>query len=295
MSVPARDVVVFLTHIFDPEIERRFLKLQRECAPTSDVVLLTERGTTVPAGLRRFTERYDFATLKHTARSVIGDRIVPGNCHLRSIDYYRRFPDYRFYWFVEYDVVYTGDWGAFIASFAGDESDLLASLVRTLADEPDWNWRSAFSTAADELPEEQWVLAFLPIHRISARGLATVAAKVRDGWVGHFEVVLPSALGHAGLRLADLGGSGAWTPRDRVHRHYVDWPGLPYAGTVRYRPPIRLRPIRNMLYHPCKTAPPDTGPTVRARAMKAMLRHPRAAASYWLRILRLAVRRSAVS
>jgi hypothetical protein len=85
-----------------------------------------------------------------------------------------------------------------------------------------------------------------------------------------------------------------WTPRDRVHRHYVDWPGLPYAGTVRYRPPIRLYLIKDMLYHPCKTAP-GTGPSARMRAVKAMLRHPSAAAAYWLRILRLAMRRSAAS
>ena len=163
MSAAKSDVIVFLVHVFDAEIERRFLKLKQECSDICDVVLLAERGLNIPASVAPFAQFFDFDALKQIAQSVIGNKIIPGNAHLRGIDYCRRYPGYRFYWFVEYDVIYTGHWGEFIASFANDPSDLLASHVRVLADEPDWFWRKSFATGTDCFSEDRWVLAFMPI------------------------------------------------------------------------------------------------------------------------------------
>jgi len=106
------------------------------------VVVLAEQGTRIPPSITPFTHMFDFASLTPLASSVIGETLIPGTCQLRSIDFHRRFPHYRHYWFVEYDVVYTGNWGYLISSLADDPSDLLASHVRTLADEPDWYWRN---------------------------------------------------------------------------------------------------------------------------------------------------------
>lgn len=293
MTAAKADVIVFLTHIFDAEVERRFFKLKQECSDICDVVLLVEHGVTVPETVAAFTLSFDYGRLKQLAKSVIGTKIIPGNCHLRSIDFYRRSPNYRFYWFVEYDVVYTGHWGKFVESFGEDPSDLLASHVRTLADEPDWSWQESFSTATDPLPKQAWVIAFLPIHRISSRGLEALARKVRDGWVGHFEVLLPSALAWCGLLVADIGGSGAWTPKHRILRHYVDWRyGLHYlygVGTLRFRPTIRSRLTKNKLYHPCKTSPSDDRPPLQLRNVRAQLRTPSIFVRYWLRTFWLAV------
>ena len=234
--------------------------------------------------------------MKQLAKSVVEKETILSNCHLRSIDFHRRFANYRFYWFVEYDVVYTGRWNHFISSFADDPSDLLAAHVRMLADEPDWYRRESFSSGTDLCSKNERVLAFLPIHRISSRGLEVVARKVREGWVGHYEVVLPSALAHCGLRISDMGGSGAWTPKHRILRHYVDWrPGQRYlhdTGTLRYRPTIRSRLIKNMLYHPCKTSSSeskDRKSSNRSRLAQAQIRPLSFFIRYWLGLFRLAV------
>ena len=119
---------------------------------------------------------------------------------------------------------------------------------------------------------------------------------MREGWVGHFEVLLPSALTYCGLLISDIGGSGSWTPKDRVLRHYVDLPsGAPYlygAGTLRYRPAIRSRLIDNKLYHPCKTPAselPDQGSSKRLRAARRQIRTPSFLIRYWLRLFRSGV------
>ncbi len=290
--MPKEAAIVFITHFFDAAIEKRFRKLRKECSRLFDVFLLAEAGVAVPDALLPETHSFDFESLRSMARSVIGEKVVPGNCHLRSIDFFRRAPGYRFYWFVEYDVVYSGNWRRFFSSFDDDASDLLAAHVRLARDDAEWPWASTFGPGADRLTDEERLIAFLPVHRISARGLEAVERKVAEGWIGHFEAIVPSALAHDGLSVADLGGSGAFTPADRVNRHYlVCRPDFSYfVGTLRCGPPIALRMVRNVLYHPCKTERVSSEGEDRRRRAKIVSRNRGVIYPYALRLLWLALR-----
>ncbi|WP_139167914.1 DUF3405 domain-containing protein [Bauldia litoralis] len=248
---------------------------------------LVEQGVDVPEEFRAITHFFDYAALRSMARSVIGDSIVPGGGHLRAIDFRRRFPQFRHYWFIEYDVVYTGDWRRFLKDFAGDESDLIATRLRKFTSDLRWFWGSSFSTGDSSVTRKDWLIAFLPIHRISARGIEALERVVAEGWVGHYEILVPSALAYSGLGLSDIGGNGPFTPKDRIDRHYYDCRKLRAAGTFRVYPPIRWRPIRNALYHPCKT--PESQPGQRRNAVRPFRQKPAACVFCRLMILRLAI------
>ena len=114
---------------------------------------------------------------------------------------------------------------------------------------------------------------------------------MRAVWVGHFEALVPSALANADMRLSDLGGSGAWTPKDRIHRNYLDWPGPFNGGTLRHRPPFKWLLIKNMLYHPCKgsiTLGLVASPGLAADAAVPR-KDPRILVPYWLKVIQLAL------
>lgn len=289
MSVPQRDAAVFLAHYIDGVIVRRFEKLRRQCADRCDVFLLVETGTAIPDRLAAHARFFDFATARAMARSVIGDRVIPGNAHLRAIDFFRREPGYRHYWFIEYDVVYTGRWDALMASLEGDAADLIASRVRRMDAGPRWFWRKTFKPGEDAVPPEREILAFLPIFRISAAGLATLDESVSRGWTGHFEMLLPTALAHGGRAISDFGGSGPFTPKARRHRHYLDGEGLYDTGTLRFHPPVRWPIIANMLHHPCKTTFARWRLRLTRRIWSDRVRHPRLYARYLARVARMAV------
>lgn len=293
-----REAVVFTTHLFDTEIEGRIDKLRSDCAdagrpgmPAYDVFISAEPYVSLPSGYDEITHRFDFTELRAMAAAVIGDRIVPGNCHLRALDFRRRYPDYPYYWFVEYDLVYRGHWRAFLDQFRTDPSDLLATHVRRVSDDPMWPWISTFGSGTDHVDPRDWIRAFFPVHRMSAAGLSCVGEAVGRGWVGHHEMVVPTAMDHASLAIADIGGRGAWTPRPRQGRNYLD-PALPYEfesiGSVRWRPSIVRRPVRNMLYHPCKTGG-DTSADASWRekasaTRRALVKHPRRMLAHAARI-----------
>ncbi len=289
MREPRRDAAVFLVHYIDGVVARRFDKLRRECEGRCEVFLLAEKGVAIPERLAAHARFFDFATVRQMARSVIGDRVIPGNAHLRAIEFYRREPGYRHYWFIEFDVVYTGRWDALMASLDDDDADLIASRVGRMDTGPPWFWHHSFKPGGDAVPADRETLAFLPIFRISAAGLAAVDRCVSRGWTGHFEMLLPTALAFGGLKVSDFGGSGPFTPDGRRHRHYLDAEGLYETGTLRYHPPVHWPIVAGMLYHPCKTRLTQLRPRVRRRIWSDRLRHPRLYARYLARLARMAV------
>src|SRR5262249_8970545 len=156
--------------------------------------VVAERGTAIPAEHLPQCHFFDFAVLRRRVQVVIGDAITPGNCHLRALSFFEMFPDYEQYWFVEYDVFYDGEWGAFFASFDDERADLLGAHVRTLASDPRWYWSATFAPGRDLVGTEARLITFLPISRMSRAALQAVGRAVERGWTGHFEILVPTAV-----------------------------------------------------------------------------------------------------
>jgi hypothetical protein len=281
-----RECIVYLVHYFDDNIRKRFDKLHKETGPRFDVYLLAEHGTRVaPDFMDRYSvEFFQFSKIKKMARKVIGERILPGNCHLRTIDFFHRHPSYERYWFIEFDVHYSGDWSRFFRQFDDDGSDLLAATVHSLAQERTWVWADSFSAPKRRLEEDKRLIAFLPAHRLSSRAIQEIEQRVGMGWVGHFEMLIPTAILDAGLSVSDIGGTGPWTPRRRKNRNYISVRvyGVNTLQTFRFRPPVQILAIKDFLYHPIKA---DLGPWERFKAflmsLSDVVKHPIASVRFY--------------
>ncbi|UPT75223.1 MAG: hypothetical protein M0D55_05825 [Elusimicrobiota bacterium] len=202
-----KTAVVFLTHYFDAELEARYAKLKAEAPDGSSVFIMAEKGSAIPAALAAETHIFEFARLKKRPAKVIGDRLVPGNVHLAFLDFREAHPDFDHYWFIEYDVVFNGSWRSLFDAVGRDGSDLLAGGVRGRADEPGWFWWP-FMDFRGGPAESTWLRGFFPLCRISRPALDAVARRVTDGWTGHHEGLIPTAVREAGLSFSDLGGTG---------------------------------------------------------------------------------------
>jgi len=249
-----------VTHRFDTRIEARFEELVRACTDLCDVYIVAERRTAVPDHFQNRTYFYDFAVLRKRAKSTIGSRVVPGNCHLPMLGFFETFPDYERSWCIEYDVYYNGDWGIFFTSFDNDPADLLGTHMRLLGDDPEWFWRWTFDSGSDSACAEARCIAFLPVMRLSRNALNAVDRAVKQGWTGHFEMVVPTAITQAGLTISEIGGNSEFTPAERKQHHYLSgapmWEAPPLS-TIRWRPVFFgiLPRLSNTLYHPDKPGP----------------------------------------
>jgi hypothetical protein len=91
------------------------------------------------------------------------------------------------------------------------------------------------------------------VFRISADGIEAVERAHRRGWLGHFEVLVPTTLVQAGLGVDDLCA---------VNLCYVGpsqnpSPILPVQSTLRWRPAVSLdefnrRGAGPLIFHPVK-------------------------------------------
>lgn len=240
--------VGFFTHRFDSEVHARYLKLKTE-AQGVDCYIVAEKGTPVPRSLHSETVFFDFEQIMDEVPAVYGDSLIPGNCHLTMLSFQEKFPNYDAYWQVEYDVIFTGSWDILFDAFQGNDSDLLAPHLRTIDEEPDWAWWESLNLPLEYQNTSQR-RAFLPVYRISKRGLKVVREAVGKGASGHFEALIPTLLGASRLQINDLGAGRFYTSSQAPHGSLI-------LGTMRYRPAHYFPALaRNYLYHPVKIGTP---------------------------------------
>jgi len=254
----SRQAIIFFTHLFDHSIELRYQKLKSDVGELAEIFILAQLGTCIPDQYLAETYFFDYQHLRSGAAQVIGDRIIPGNVHLVVLDFYRNHPGFDYYWFIEYDVVFTGNWSTLMNAMRHDHADLLVAHIRSFQEEPGWAWWWTLNLPGCPLPQSSWLRAFFPIYRISRLGLQAVNDHVKLGWWGHFEGLIPCVIRSTSLTISDLGGNSIWTPRDRRYRFYSSFSSeggaVLNAGTHRHRPPHYLPLLRkDTIFHPVKS------------------------------------------
>ncbi len=248
MAQKVKNIFLFMCHTFEKETAQEYQKILRATKGIGETcVLFHFRGNKLPSKLEK-SKRYSFTdeSLSHLKYSMFRKSITDGNCHFALLQFFLDNPEYDFYWLIEYDVRFSGDWRQFFNYFDRSKADLLSCYIRNYADTPNWPWWG-LKHPTKEIPLQERYASFEPIYRLSNRSLKLLDLLLRDGWRGHQEVVIPTLLYHYGFRLRDFGGEGKFVkPRDE-NRFYL------YNSTLRWRPLIkRVGKNDHKLYHPVK-------------------------------------------
>ncbi|MGC1906744.1 MAG: hypothetical protein WA715_23195, partial [Candidatus Acidiferrum sp.] len=149
------------------------------------------------------------------------------------------------------------EWRTFLTAFQDSDADLLSTSIRRASDDPNWmHWPSLHPPdGALPLAGDEMLCSFMPIYRISQRGLRSIDQAYRNGWTGHCEAVWPTVLHRSGYRLEDIGGDGEFVRPWNLNRFYTNNPSDPELapGSLVFRP-VRWMTgsSRNRLWHPVK-------------------------------------------
>lgn len=257
--------VLFLAHSNTSELHAEFSKIKAASGRPDDCFLLFHNESNVSNGAFSNERVFSFrrADVKRLGYQMIRKMFVPGSTQFPVFLFARQFPQYDYYWVIEHDVRFTGDWATFFSSFETREADLITSHVRHFHEEPGWYWWNTMRHPSQEIPHHIYLRSFNVIYRISQRALNVMSDALAAGWVGHYEVLMPTLIHTAGLKVLDLGGRGSFTPRDLRGKFYSSFSSkrgrLQGYGSLRFRP-ARTRPGRrkNFLYHPIKSHPSFT-------------------------------------
>ena len=139
-----------------------------------------------------------------------GDFIVPGNCDLKLLAAVTRLQQYSHFIRLEFDV-----WPTEVAEHRVHEFCKLAmsgafgaSYLRSLPQDAQWVHWPTLRTGSTSVPDDDKQAAFLPLIFFPRHFADFYAARLREGWSGHYEALMPTLARQAGLKLIDLGNSG---------------------------------------------------------------------------------------
>lgn len=104
-----KTAILFVTHIYNEDIERQIIKLHEE---TKDFATLyvgfqaDKVRITLPDGIRSFP--FTVKELNRLGYRSWGCTLMDGNFHFVMLDFYLKHTGYDFYWLIEYDVRFNG-------------------------------------------------------------------------------------------------------------------------------------------------------------------------------------------
>lgn len=261
--ISKKNVVLLSTHIVNEFIIQKYRKLYCDLDKKKyDIILLFNMDDgyewNIPNDIACFTTNSE--TINELEYEPIEENLLPGSCHFPVLRFFIDNPLYEFYWFVEYDVEFTGSWHTLMKGCDENlgEYDFLSCYVERFNKERNihWPWWYVGNNVGFKLND--CIKGFNPICRYSNAALSYIDFYQKAGYSAHSEVLITTCLYHKGFKIGDLGGVGEFVPKGYESKYYI--PNLfgTKNGSVRYRPIYTFEEINQIglhdkLFHPVKT------------------------------------------
>lgn len=222
-------------------------KIKKATAGLGDVFILyhikQNSNPALPAGVN--VETFTNGVLKDLGYKAIRTKLVPGSNHFPVLQFFLKHGEYSHYWCIEDDVAFNGKWDDFFNNIpAGADYDFISSHIRQYSDMPDWFWWDSYREPGKDFNSDILLNSFNPIYRISNKALEFIDSRLKQGFRGHHEVLLPTLLRQGGFKIADLSSEV---------NHITPTLSFCTLGTMRWKPVFFVMGNRkNTLYHPVK-------------------------------------------
>lgn len=246
-SDPSQTSILYVSHLVTPGTLWNYFQIRRAVGDEYDIYWVYE-GSSARRWLSRLPiEAFDLTDdLLESWRPLMnGNGIVPGNGHIPTIAFAHRHK-YDYYWFIEYDIRYTGDWWSVFDLSRDSEADLIGPVVEAPFSDESWDhWESI------NLPYSELARSFAPVRRVSHRLLEHVTDVITSGYWAHHETLLPSACWNEDWPMVDL---NELAMNQRGAPLYSTASDADAPSTLDYRPvtSTTCHAKRDRLYHPVK-------------------------------------------
>lgn len=254
-----RQALLFLCHRSEPGFIARFKAMEKAFSSYGEAFFVYDASKMpMPASLtalRHFA--FSNASLNALGYPRLHDELMPGHVHFPMLDFALQHPAYAHYWVIEYDVRLTAPWRLFFRLMRRSDADFIGTHLRRHDEQRAWYWWSSFAPPGQPADVNACVRFFGPVYRISRAAVQLVDAKMKAGYKGHQEVILPTLIAGAGLSLQDLTCSsrfGCATRWSWYTHQQADRAGYLTKSSMRFRPAMDhagMRPFT--LYHPVKS------------------------------------------
>lgn len=251
-------VVLLLTSNISSSLIKNYHSIKDGFGERGDVVVLfhdkDEGGKKITENTDIRFSRFTNESLKNQQYIPLANTLVPGSNHF-PILLFSTENRYDYYWCIEDDVRFNGNWADFFQAFDTCRHDFISAQIETFAKHPSWFWWNTLTHPVLKIYNNQKLRSFNPVYRLSYEALQFIHLMLVNKWIGHHEVLLPTLLLLNNFSLLDFGGTGEFTPEEFTNKFYTD-DGNDIArlsSTFRFRPIFNsVGEEANKLYHPVK-------------------------------------------
>jgi hypothetical protein len=244
-----KQAFLLVTNQLTKKIVEQYYLLKSATADLGEVYILYHASNGTEDKLKSYSEQLNIEVftddiLRNIGYTPIKNALVPGSNHFPVLQFYLDHSQYSYYWSIEDDVVFNGDWKKFFNNVSTHEFDFITSHIRRYSDVPDWSWWNSFKQPQEDLDKPELVNSFNPIYRISDKALSYIHNCLITGYSGHHEVLIVTLLNRSGFKIADFSD----TENELT-------PTLSYCTlkTMRWVPVFLFIGFnKNKLYHPVK-------------------------------------------
>ena len=258
-----RQAICLLTHVVDENVLAKIKCLKKNIDINEYRVFILLHNT-MPSQHNRMPIAEndvfccDFRHMREYGYVPISNTMVPGSCHFPIFEFFKTFSSFNYYWKIEYDVEYTGDWAEFFYDCSANLHiyDFLSTHVEKFNSITNGRWPWWTEGNSCGFNKHNCIKAFNPICRLSNKAMKYVDSYLQRGFSAHEEVIITTCLYNAGYKLADFGGTGEFVPKGFYNKYYVRGVGV-NSGTMRWRPLFTKEEVcalecHNKLFHPVK-------------------------------------------
>lgn len=243
------------THGYSNDVFNEYKSVSKAVADYGKVFLLYhQKGTSHPPALSKVNHHLFTDAILHELSYVpLRNSLVPGSNHFPLLDFFLKHAGFKFYWYIEDDVAFNGNWKHFFNSFQHLPHDFISSYIKCWQQGSTWPWwELAHPVLHIELQNR--LRSLNPVYRLSNRALSFLHQSLAARWVGHHEVLLPTLLYNNKFTLMDFGGAGEFVLPSNKNKFYT-------SRTYRWKPAFKKVGIsKNKLYHPVKPVYSTTQP-----------------------------------
>lgn len=247
-----RTVIIFLTHKSDEKILEQINKLHCEVMYNADFYVGYQFDKTrlnLPINIKKIP--FTIEDLNSLGYYSWNYSLMDGNMHLILLKFFETHPQYDYYWLIEYDVRFNGNWETFFTYFERENADFASAHIETYSENPSWPRWNEYDIVNLPINKGDLLKSFNPIFRVSNKALSLLKTRALLGDKGHFEILLPTIFNYFNLKIIDFGGVGRYSNKQLPNLFYVNSYSI---CTHRFRPLFQERTmvIPNMIYHPVK-------------------------------------------
>lgn len=114
-----KQAILIVTNRISKDVIKRYHKLRKATAESDDVFLLYHTNNiSTPVEFEGIeVETFTDDILHNLHYKPIRKTLVPGSNHFPVLNFYMNHPGYAYYWSVEDDVAFTGNWQYFLKTF----------------------------------------------------------------------------------------------------------------------------------------------------------------------------------